>query len=275
MRQHMREATLGTAILVMAALVPAQAGADPLMAHRATYLLGLDASRPSVKLDSASGRIDYEISGNACSGYSVKLHQANEVDTGEGSSVRSDMTSSSWEDGEGKTYRFNTVTRTNDRTSGDVDAVATRKEGGLSVEIKKPVADTVELKGNILLPTQHVVNVLDAAARGETLVEARVFDGSDDGDKVYDTLAIIGRPAKGDENLPETARAALAGVARYPVTISYFDTGKSSEKPAYVMAMTLYANGVIGSMKIDYTDFVLQGRLDTFEVLKASGDCKK
>lgn len=274
MRLHMRGVVFASGALAVA-LLPLPAGADPLLAHRATYLLGLDASKPSVKLDSASGRIDYEISGDACSGYNVKLHQGTEVDTGEGSRVSSDMASTSWEDGEGKSYRFNTVTRSSDQPVSDVDAVVTRKDGGLSVQVKKPVADTVEIKGDILLPTQHVVRVLEAAAKGEPLIEARVFDGSDDGDKIYDTLAVIGRPAKGEETLPEAARSVLSGVARYPVTISYFDTEKTAEKPAYVMSMSLYANGVIGEMKIDYSDFVLKGRLDTFEALKASDGCKK
>lgn len=274
MSLHMRGAIFASGLLAAAA-VSLPAGAEPLLAHRATYLLGLDASKPSVKLDSASGRIDYEITGDACAGYNVKLHQGNEVDTGEGTRVSSDMVSTSWEDGEGKSYRFNTVTRSSDQPVSDVDAVVTRKDGGLSVQVKKPIADTVEIKGDILMPTQHVNRVLEAAAKGETLVEARVFDGSDDGDKIYDTLAVIGRAAKGEEALPDSAKASLAGMPRYPVTISYFDTEKTSEKPAYVMSMSLYANGVIGEMKIDYTDFVLKGRLDTFEALKVSDSCKR
>ena len=54
------------------------------------------------------------------------------------------------------------------------------------------------------------------------MLEARVFDGSDTGKKVYSTLAIIGLERKGRAPDSEVA-AKLAGVRRWPVTISYFN----------------------------------------------------
>lgn len=265
---------LATGAALLTFPVFAQGGTPPLLAHRASYALGLDASKPSVKLESARGRIDYEISGDACKGYNVKLHQANEIDTGEGSTSSSDMLSTSWEDGAGKAYTFETLNRSNGRVSSDVAAKVTRVPDGLSVDIAKPKRELVELKGEILLPTQHVVKVLRAAAEGTSLLEARVFDGSEDGDKVYNTLAVIGRAAKDAPTLSEAAKAILAGITYYPVTVSYFTEGDTSQTPAYVMSMTLYENGVIGDMKIDYNDFILRGRIDTLEKLPVSSDCK-
>ncbi|WP_164738451.1 cell envelope integrity EipB family protein [Aquabacter cavernae] len=262
------------ASLVLAQTTPA-APAMPLLAHRASYMLGLDASKPSVKLESANGRIDYEIKGDACKGYDVKLHQANEVDTGEGATAKSDMLSTSWEDGDGKSYRFQTVNRTGSRVSSDVAATVNRVPDGLSIDVTKPRRELLELKGQILLPTQHVMKVLDAARRNETTLEARVFDGSDDGDKVYDTLAVIGQGTKDARNLPDAAKLVLSGITYYPVSVSYFDAGSDSQTPAYVMSMTLYENGVIGDMKIDYNDFILRGRIETLETLPASEGCQR
>lgn len=265
----------GLAVLGSSASAQAPAPAAPLLAHRASYLLGLDASKPSVKLENASGRIDYEITGDACKGYDVKLHQANEVDTGEGPPSKSDMLSTSWEDGDGASYRFQTVNRTGNRVSSDVAATVSRVPDGLSIDVTKPRRELVEVKGKILLPTQHVTKVLEAARKNETTFEARIFDGSDDGDKIYDTLAVIGSAAKDAKTLPPQAAAILSGVTYYPVTVSYFESGSASQTPAYVMSMTLYENGVIGDMKIDYNDFILRGRIDTLETLPASEGCKR
>ncbi|MEW6256530.1 MAG: cell envelope integrity EipB family protein [Pseudomonadota bacterium] len=268
-------ATAGALLACQAFAQSRPASNPPLLPHRAGYALGLDASKPSVKLESARGRIDYEISGDACKGYDVKLHQSNEIDTGEGESSSSDMLSTSWEDGAGTSYKFETLNRANGRVSSDVAATVTRGPQGLSVDITKPKRENVELKGEILLPTQHVVKVLQAAADGTTLMEARVFDGSEDGDKVYNTLAVIGRPAKDAATLPDAAKSVLAGVTYYPVTVSYFTEGDTSQTPAYVMSMSLYENGVIGDMKIDYNDFILRGRIDSLEKLPAATDCKR
>lgn len=270
MTAYARPAALAIALALAPAGFSHAAVASGLQPHRASYALSLDPSKPSQKLDGADGRIDYEIKGNACEGYSVKLRQANTLDTGEGPTTRSDMLSTSWEDGTGNSYRFKTVNRTNGEVRSDVDAVATRTDQGIKVEVAKPRQESVQLKGKILMPTQHVVKVLEAAAAGESVFEAKVFDGSDDGDKVYDTLAIIGRPKTDESGLPDAAKSALAGRTYYPVTVSYYGVGETGQTPAYAMSFTLYDNGVIGSLKIDYNDFVLRGSLDNFEVLKAA-----
>ncbi|MEP9367205.1 cell envelope integrity EipB family protein [Xanthobacter sp. VNH20] len=259
----------------LAAVPLGLAHADPLLAHRTSYVLSLDGSKSSQKLEGADGRIDYEMRGDACEGYTVKLRQTNRLDTGEGDPVNSEMLSTSWEDGTAATYRFKTLSRQQDEVKSDVDATASRTDTGLSVAITKPRKATVELTGKILLPTEHVQKVIAAAKAGETVLEARVFDGSDDGVKVFDTLAVIGHPSKDEPNLPEAAKAALAGHTYYQTSVSYFEPGGSDQTPEYVMSFSLYDNGVIGALKIDYNDFVLRGQMDQFEPLKASRPCDK
>ncbi|OYW40483.1 MAG: hypothetical protein B7Z45_04220 [Azorhizobium sp. 12-66-6] len=194
---------------------------------------------------------------------------------GEGPSVSSEMLSTSWEDGSAAAYRFKTLSRQQDEVKSDVDATATRTDTGLSVKIAKPRKATVELTGKILLPTEHLQRVIAAAKAGETVLEARVFDGSDDGVKVFDTLAVIGRAAKDEPGLPEAAKVALAGHTYHQTSVSYFEPGGSDQTPDYVMSFSLYDNGVIGALSIDYNDFVLRGRMEQFEPLKASAPCDK
>ena len=43
--------------------------------------------------------------------------------------------------------------------------------------------------------------------------------------------------------------------------------------PAYVMSFSLYDNGVVGSLKIDYGRFALVGAMAAFEALTPSGAC--
>lgn len=256
-------------VLTLAGLLPASA--EALLPHRAGYKMTLDASKNSGRLDDASGRIDYEIRGDACEGYTVNMRQVSSLDTGEGAPVRSEMVSTSWEDGSGNAYRFKTRDRMDGDTKSDVDAQANRLDNGdLQVKIAKPDARTVDLKGRILMPTEHVVHVLEAAAKGDSLLEAKVYDGSSDGTKVYNTLAVIGRASTDTAKLFDGAKASLGGHTFYPVSVSYYDAEKKDASPEYVMTFTLYDNGVIGELKIDYGDFALRGALDAFEPLKAS-----
>ena len=72
-----------------------------------------------------------------------------------------------------------------------------------------------------LFPTAHMKRLIAAARAGDRPLNVKVFDGSDDGRKVYDTLAVIGRriaPGAGEASSPPPARrpgaaGALAGDA--------------------------------------------------------------
>ena len=77
--------------------------------------------------------------------------------------------------------------------------------------------------------------LIEAAHAGKSLLEVAVYDGSEQGEKIYQSLSVIGRRIEPDKK-PEDAAAdkdALAGLARWPVTISYFDkVAKSRRRPA-------------------------------------------
>ena len=104
----------------------AAAASGPFLAHQALYELSLVKSRGSNSINSARGRILYNFSGSACEGYTSEFRQVSELDSGEGKVTLSDLRSTSWEDGAGKSYRFKIDTRMNDAEASPVDGVAER-----------------------------------------------------------------------------------------------------------------------------------------------------
>ena len=97
---------------------PADAAASgPFLSHQALYELSLVKSRGSNAINGARGRILYNFSGSACEGYTSEFRQVSELDSGEGKMTLSDLRSTSWEDGAGKSYRFKIDTRMNDADS--------------------------------------------------------------------------------------------------------------------------------------------------------------
>ena len=69
------------------------------------------------------------------------------MDSGEGKVTLSDLRSTSWEDGEGKSYRFKIDSRMNDTDSSPVDGVAERTGDHITVKLKQPQAKTFTLDG--------------------------------------------------------------------------------------------------------------------------------
>ena len=60
----------------------------------------------------------------------------------------------------------------------------------------------------------------------------------------------------------------LAGLKRWPVTVSYFDqAAKPGEQaPIYSIKFELYENGISRALLLDYNDFVISGELTSLEI---------
>jgi hypothetical protein len=261
---------------------PVQAAASgPFLAHQALYELSLLKSRGGNSISSARGRILYKFSGSACEGYTSEFRQVSEMELGEDKVTLSDLRSTSWEDGEGKSYRFKIETRTNDAESPPVDGVAERTGDHVTVKLKQPVAKTFTLDGSTVFPTEQIERIVAAAREGKSVLELTVYDGSDNGEKVYNTLSVIGQPIKGDKAVAapdaSTSNDVMKSLTRWPVTVSYFDHDakptEGEQTPVYAMSFELYENGVSRALVLDYNDFVIAGALGKFDV-KDSKPCK-
>ena len=94
---------------------------------------------------------------------------------------------------------------------------------------------------------------------------------------MYNTLTVIGPAIAPDERVPADAAArepALAGLKRWPVTVSYFDrTGRDDQAPVYSIRFEVYENGISRALMLDYNDFAISGELTSIE-LKNSTPCK-
>src|SRR4030081_215908 len=258
------------------------AASGPFLAHQALYDLSLMKSRGSNSINSARGRILYDFSGSACEGYTSEFRQVSELDSGEGKVTLSDLRSKSWEDGAGKSYRFKIDTRMNDSDSAPVDGVAERTGDHVTVKLKQPVAQTFTLDGSTVFPTEQIERIIAAARAGKSVLELMVYDGSDNGEKVYNTLSVIGQPIPGDRSIttpdPSTANDVMKSMTRWPVTVSYYDhdaKAKDGEQtPVYAMSFELYENGVSRALVLDYNDFVISGAMGRFDV-KEPKPCKQ
>jgi hypothetical protein len=250
----------------------------PLASHRAAYDISLvDPSAPpptSAQTPiSATGLIAYEFRGSACEGYTSNFRQMTEMERSEGDPFSMQVNAMSFEEANGKSMRFQIDSQGLQETQ-PVAGTATRgADDDMRVQLTKPQAKSLDFGRDVLFPTQHIERLIDSARRGEGVVQARVYDGSDTGAKIFATLSVIGKEATKPGEDVETA-AALGGVRRWPVVISYFDEASTDSAPEYTLTFDLYENGVSGSLKLDYGAFALRARLRKLEILPTSACVK-
>jgi EipB-like len=273
--------SLASLAVIAVAYGPTKAVAASFLPHQALYELSLVKSRGSNPVNAARGRILYNFSGNACEGYTSEFRQVSELEIGEGKTMLSDLRSTSWEDAQGKSYRFKIDSRSNDSDSAPVDGMAERDGDHITVKLKQPEAKTFTLDGSTVFPTEQIQRIIAAAKQGKSLLELTVYDGSDNGQKVYNTLSVIGQPIEGTKQVaspdPSTTSDQMKPLTRWPVTVSYYDreakAKEGEQTPVYSMSFELYENGVSRKLVLDYNDFVIAGALGKFDV-KDAKPCK-
>jgi EipB-like len=253
----------------------ARAAGNEFVAHRAIYELALGQTRGKSTVG-ARGRILYDFTGSVCEGYTLEFRQVSQLDNGEGKVTLSDLRSHTFEDGAAKIYNFKSENRINERLVDNVDGKAERMISGISVKLTKPKDKQVDLDADIVFPTEHVRRIIEAARAGKTILEFPVFDGSETGEKVYNTLTVIGHEIGPERAVNDAAagKKELEGMKRWPVTVSYFDrTNKPGEQiPVYSIAFELYENGISRALMLDYNDFSIAGTLTSLDI-KESKPC--
>lgn len=269
---------LGGALSGPAQAFPAKES-NKLTPHRAIYEMTLDDARSASGVTGIDGRMVFEFTGSECDGYSLNMRMVTQMTDSQGQINMTDLRSSTWEQGDGQTFRFQSAQYLNDKL-GDVTMGRAQREepnSAVNVRLSQPARADLNLTGQVMFPTQHSLALINAALKGELLFQARIYDGSEKGRKIYETTALIGKEVKPGvelEKLETTAKEkGLGELVSWPVSIGYFESEGGDLTPSYQIDFRLYANGVSRDLLIDYGDFSIHGTLTSLEYLKAA-ECK-
>lgn len=246
----------------------------PLATHRAVYDLTLAKATGAKAPAQARGRIAFDFAAS-CDGYVQNFRQITELQPAEGATKLSDMRSATFESLDAADYRFKVETKVNNASAEEVDGKAQKgKDARIGIDLTRPKRARLDLDGPVLFPTEHLRRIVAAAKAGEPLLEARVYDGTGEGDKAFDTLTVIGRATDAPAPEKPAQAEALKGMKRWPTTVSYFEPGKRDGQPIYILSFDLYENGISRALKLDYGDFVLNGDMTELTV-SSPAPCKK
>jgi hypothetical protein len=262
--------------LVFLSALPHAAGAVPqaqaidLAPHRAIYDMSLHNAAAGSNVSEIRGRLVFDFEGSRCAGYSLKSRLVTEIFDRDGNSTVNDLRSSTFENGGGEKFRFDSSQYIDQRLSEKIagEAAQRKKTEAIDVTIEKPARRRMKLKGPALFPTQHSLAILNAARQGYGVLQANVYDGSEQGNKVLQTTTFIGKPTPPgvERGLSRVGHAKrLQDLVSWPVSISYYEPVKNPAGdeglPSYELSFRLYSNGVSEDLLINYGGFSITGDL--------------
>ncbi|MBZ9681162.1 MULTISPECIES: cell envelope integrity EipB family protein [unclassified Mesorhizobium] len=272
----MRATRLAFHAVLLSALLPtgAAVAAPALQAHRAVYDLTLKKADDRSGITGITGRMVYEFNGSACEGYTVKFRFVTQIATNDNTKL-TDQQTTTFEDAEGKTFSFVTKSFVDQNLDKEVRGMATKDAKGLKVDIDKPEKNSLELAAT-QFPTQHLVELIGKAEKGENFYQTNLFDGSEDANKVMTTTVVVGKKSEADKADPEApALAKLATDKYWPVDIAYFDDSAQNgeEVPEYRISFKLHENGITRDLVMDYGDFSMTGKLVNLSLFDQTKPC--
>jgi len=255
--------------LVMMPNIAAYSQAKPLTLspYRALYdLTNLSLSKRS-GIRSITGLMSVGFGGAACEGYTSNSRVVLRINRRNGRKIVSDLKSTSWEGGEGLSFRFNTKQLLNGRVSEDVSGRATlsgdEKEGVGA--LLKPKTRKFVIPKTAIFPTEYTLKVIEAARAGKSYFKTLIFD------ETVSAVAFIGKHKPAGTLKPPyklKAEAKLAKLDAWTIDVSYFslDSKSGEQTPSYRASLLLYENGVVTDMRMIYDDFTLKGKLRVLEI---------
>ncbi len=229
---------LAAALAITLAAAPALA-ADPvpMLAHRAAYNLVMDSSKGG-DVTAATGTMAYAT-----------------FESKDGLSMRFLM-------------RQTTDTAVSEQVEGtaSLDAVG----GAGTVHYTQPEDKTMPLPAGTVFPMGHTEAIIAAATAGKHFIALPVFDGTGARGVQDSSIAIINWGPAGAAPYPQ-----LANLPAGRVRIAFFDRDKApaarervAGSPDYEVGMKYWANGVSDDLQMDFTDFVMRGKLSEFTPLE-------
>jgi len=246
--------------------------------HRAVYDLSLKEASDRSGIRSMRGRIVYELTGSVCEGFSARYRFSTKVQVG-GKELLNDQRSTTYESPDGKRFDFISQYYLNGQQEQNLRGSASKNDEGVKVSLKDPEQREVDLQSAIFM-NQHLVKIIETAQAGETFLTATVFDGSDNGDKLVDTTAVIGKlkpKLESRKGEPKQLKDKFANRAAWPVSVSYYSDavveGGGERLPSYQVSFMLHEDGVTRDLTMSYEDYSMKGVLQKIEYLPKS-DCR-
>jgi hypothetical protein len=275
----MKTKILGLLVLAAPMLLLDPAWAQTLAAHRAFYSLEASKLDAGSGYSSIDGKLAYELTGNACDGYSVNFRIVNNYVQTEKASQLIDTQLATWESGDGLEMNFRQKQFLNSDPQGEQKLDVKRPKPGSEAKGVMTAPKDLEftVPGDALFPSTHLLHLIETAEKGKNSDVSMVYDGSDD-DKSFKAVTFIGKKREPGSFAPDAANpeaAALKGLASWPMTVSYYSLeADASDTPVYQSSFNVYENGIATELVLDYGAYALKGHLTKLEVLK-SGTCDK
>lgn len=244
--------------------------ATQIAPHRAVYELSLAKARGSQPPSQVDGRMTFAWK-DVCDGWSIEYDTDMELIFAKRGTQSVAWQYTSWESDDSTAMRFFLRRSMNGQQTLKRRGRAEKGPDGGTAVITEPERKEVPLDSATMFPGEHSRAILNAARKGERFLYAPVFDGTGDNDGLFEANAVILDSEGG--KAPDLDSPLLADVPSWRINLAFFPPDDADGTPQSEQSVRYHANGVAGTLTLDYGDFVVRAELTELTALDRP-DCE-
>ena len=239
-----------------------------MVGHRAAYRLTLDRARDNSDVAQASGAMLFEVL-DACDGWTVRQRLTLKMVDRDGNETETVSDYSTYETRDGTRLRFALTQSSQGAVSSQVQGDGEVTPAGGVVRFVQPQPREMALPQGTLLPMAHTIATLNAARAGSRILAVPLLDGTT-ASGPQDTTTVMSPWQAAAMADPRFASLVPLGSSR--MRIAFFDRDPTTQNggagtPDYEVSLRYYENGVADELKMDFGEFVVDGRMVELAVL--------
>lgn len=245
-------------------LLSQSAMAVDLVSHKAIYDIRMKSSAAGAQVLDVRGKMLYSFK-KSCDGWISDHKFSLDYEYTGTPPVKVESKFTSFEKFDGSLLNFSSNRLANGEPDQELRGIAriSAKKAIYSI----PEDLSFDLSKITLFPAMHTVKLIEAAKGGQKILNATVFDGSDDQGPVEINAVIVKKV-----NLEPDAKLDkdLVGKDGWLMRLAVFPKSEDDNQSIsdYEMTMTLQENGIISDMVVDYHNFSISQKLVAIEQVK-------
>lgn len=244
---------------------------DTIVSHKATYTISL-AKNYSDDVSDASGEMTINVYDTG-DGYVFEQNSKLIIYNGDGEGEEILTNLATWQDYEGKRYRFNSKTVRNNEQEEIIKGEALKDSEAKVTRItySEPSDSQITTPYETVFPLHHLIHALEQAKLGKSVVSDIVFDGSSETHEAVNVDTLLGAPKSSDLKIKTNTDTSVKN--QWPMRLAVYIPGSNNPEPDYEMVQNVLDDGVIKDMTLDYGTFQVKAtleKIDFYETPKKS-----
>ena len=238
-----------------------------LLSHKATYNLTLERKNMNSLLEGGVGKSTFLFQ-KTCSGWSLKENFMITYNLANKKSAKSFSVFKTFEDFKSKRFSFDHYDKS--ELSGEINysGFVKKKDKNLSGKLIDKNIKNISYDGSILLPTEHLIKLINFAKEEKKFFNSDVFFGSNKNNLIKRVTAFIGRKKLSSEK----SKYKFLKKNVWPINLAFYNFKQKKAIPETEISLEIDEEGVVHFYNVDYGDYIMIGKLDKIEVLEKK-DC--